>query len=72
MGEAWGGSDFHTRDINIIKSGPVPRSFNYPMEISRIFGKELHRDGRVNDCEKKNVNIFRSSYEYKKKHLPEG
>ena len=55
-----------------MSSGPIPRVYNIPMALSTIFGEKLHRDGSIISCERKDVNVFRSWYEYSRKFNPVG
>lgn len=63
---------FEGRELNIIKSGPVPRVYSLPYALSSIFGIKLHPDGAITQCEKKNANVFRSWYENMRKNQPLG
>lgn len=72
VAETWGGKSFEGREFNIVKSGPIPRMFDLPIALSTLFGKRLRRDGNIVNCDKTNVNIFRSWYENIKKYMPKG
>ena len=72
VAEAWGGRGFENREFNIVKSGPIPRMFDLPIAMSTLFGKKLRRDGNIVNCEKTNVNVFRTWYENIKKYMPKG
>lgn len=72
VAEAWGGAGFENREFNIVRSGPIPRMYNLPIALSTLFGKKLMRDGRIVECEKTNVNVFRTWYEHIKKFMSSG
>jgi len=55
LGECWGGFMLENRQIILSRSGVVPRLYRLPMAISTLFGKKLHRDGRVEDAKKQSV-----------------
>ena len=55
IGECWGGFKFENRQIILSRSGIIPRLFKYPIAMSSMFGKKLHKDGRVENCEKQGV-----------------
>ena len=42
---------FEHRQIILSRSGIIPRLFKLPQTICRMFGKRLHNDGRVTECE---------------------
>ena len=54
------------------RSGIIPRLFKLPQAISSLFGKKLHKDGRVTSCERENVLALKKWYESNRLFLPEG
>jgi hypothetical protein len=72
IGECWGGFMFEHRQIILARSGIIPRLFKLPQAISGLFGKKLHRDGRVHDIEKESVLSLRKWYDESRLCLPEG
>lgn len=55
------------------RSGVIPRLFNLPVALSTLFGKKLHKDGRLEDCPReKNVATVRQWYNETRRFLPEG
>ena len=42
MAEVWNDNTLETPEINIIKSGPIPRVYFMPIYFSSIFGKKLN------------------------------
>ena len=72
LAESMTATGFEGREINIIKSGPIPRVYNLPYALASIFGQKLHPDGTITYCEKKNANVFRSWYENIRKNQPAG
>ena len=72
IGECWGGFMFEHRQIILARSGVIPRLYKLPIAISSMFGKKLHRDGRVEVQEKDNVFAIKNWYEETRKFLPEG
>jgi hypothetical protein len=47
VGECWGGYMFENRQAILARSGIIPRLFKLPQAISNLFGKKLHKDGRI-------------------------
>ena len=45
------------------RSGVIPRMFKLPIAISSLFGKKLHKDGRVTECIKQNVTALKQFHE---------
>jgi len=72
IGECWGGFMFENRQIILSRSGIIPRMFKLPQAISSLFGKKVHKDGRVVSCEKENVMALKNWYESNRLFLPEG
>jgi hypothetical protein len=72
IGECWGGYKFENRQIILARSGVIPRLYKMPQSISSVFGKKLYKDGRVQDCEKENVNTIKNWYQNNRLFLPEG
>lgn len=72
IGECWGGYMFESRQIIMARSAVIPRLFKLPMVVSNLFGKKLHKDGRIEDCPKENVTAIKTWYNETKKFLPEG
>ena len=72
MGECWGGFMFEHRQIILARSGVIPRLFKLPQTICSMFGKKLHNDGRVTDCEKEPVSILKKWYEESRFCMPQG
>lgn len=52
IGECWGGFLMENRQIIMSRSGIIPRMFNLPVAVSSLFGKKLHKDGRITECMK--------------------
>ena len=63
---------FEHRQIILARSGVIPRLYKLPIAISSMFGKTLHRDGRVENQQKENVFAIKNWYEETRKFLPEG
>ena len=72
MADVIGGQTLEEREINVIRSGPIPRLYKLPVAIASIYGQHLHRDGSITSCEKQNVNALRTWYETARKNLPSG
>lgn len=47
ISECWGGFMFENRQIIMARSGVIPRLFSLPVAMSGLFGKRLHKDGRL-------------------------
>jgi hypothetical protein len=48
LSEVWGTfGDSDSREVSVIQSGPIPRSFKLPIAISSIFGENLRKDGSI-------------------------
>jgi hypothetical protein len=43
-----------------------------PVTLSSLFGKKLHKDGKIEPCSKENVFAIKKWYEESRKFLPEG
>jgi len=63
---------FEHRQIILSRSGIIPRLYKLPQAISSLFGKRLHRDGRVNKQEQENVTALRKWYDESHYMVPEG
>ena len=73
IGECWGGFKFEHRQIILARSGIVPRLFKLPQVLSQIFGKKLHRDGKVTNLDSKEpVDSLFSWYDQSHLQVPEG
>ena len=72
IGECWGGFMFENRQIILARSAVIPRLFKLPITISSLFGKKLHKDGRIEKCAKENVIAIKKWYNETRKFLPEG
>lgn len=72
LGECWGGFMFEHRQIILARSGVIPRLFKLPIALSSLFGKKLHRDGRVEPCAKDNVIAVKKWYDETHRFLPNG
>jgi len=46
--------------------------YKLPQAISSVFGKKLHKDGRVTECPKEDVLALKKWYENSRQFLPEG
>jgi len=46
--------------------------YKLPITISSLFGKKLHKDGRIDDCPKENVIAIKKWYTETRKFLPDG
>lgn len=72
IGECWGGSMFQNRQIIMARSGVIPRLYKLPVALSTLFGKQLHKDGRIQECPKSNVIAIKQWYNETRKYLPDG
>jgi len=72
IGEAWGGQGYEDRELQLIRSGVIPRLFKIPPAMTAVYGQYLHRDGRLSNCEVLSVNSLRSWYESFRRKLPTG
>lgn len=72
IGECWGGFMFEHRQIILARSGIIPRMYKLPVTISSLFGKKLHKDGRIENCTKENVVAIKKWYTETRRFLPEG
>ena len=72
IGECWGGLMFEHRQIILSRSGVIPRLYTLPQKICSLFGKKLHRDGRITESEPEQVISLRKWYEDSRRCLPEG
>ena len=72
IGEAWGGQGYEQREVNLIKSGIIPRLYKLPPATAAVFGKHLNKDGSIKDTEALSVNSLRSWYEAMRKTFPFG
>ena len=62
VGECWGGYLFENRHNVLSRSGIIPRVFNYPIQFSSIFGKQLSKDGQISSCNPKSVLSIHDMY----------
>jgi hypothetical protein len=72
IGECWGGFMFEHRQIIMARSGVIPRLYKMPMAISSLFGKRLHKDGRIEKCVQENVIAIKKWYDGTRRFLPDG
>ena len=72
IAECWGGFLFENRQIILTRSGVVPRLFKLPQTISGLFGKRLHKDGRITKCQRDNVLTMKKFHTESHQFLPEG
>ena len=68
----WGGRGFENRELNVIRSGAIPRLFNLPAALAAVHGQQLRRDGTLISNEKQNVNILRTWFEDSRRLYPTG
>ena len=54
------------------RSGIIPRLYKLPMALSTLFGKKLHKDGRIDSCTKENVVAIKKWYDGTRRFLPDG
>jgi hypothetical protein len=54
------------------RSGVIPRLYKMPMAISSLFGKRLHKDGRIEKCVQENVIAIKKWYDGTRRFLPDG
>lgn len=60
LSEVWGSvSDSDSREVSVIQSGPIPRSFKLPIALSQIYGESLRKDGTVTQIARKPVSVFK-------------
>jgi len=71
VGDIWSGTG-EERDKCIVRSGPIPRLYDLPVKLSAIFGKKLHKNGKWEVTENKDVGILKKWYEESRQNLPEG
>ena len=72
IGECWGGFMFEHRQIILSRSGVIPRLYKLPVAVSSLFGQKLHKDGRIEPCEKESVVAIKRWYDETRRFLPEG
>lgn len=72
VGECWGGYPFENRQGILARSGVIPRLFKLPIALASLFGKQLHKDGKITPCHPQTVDAIRFWYENNRKFLPEG
>lgn len=72
IGECWGGFMFEHRQIILARSGIIPRLYKLPIAISSLFGKKLHRDGRLENQQKDSTIAIKKWHDETKKFLPDG
>jgi len=44
------------------RSAIIPRMYKLPITISSLFGKKLHKDGRIDNCTRENVIAIKKWY----------
>lgn len=72
LGECWGGFMFEHRQIILARSGVIPRLYRLPIALSSVFGKTLHKDGRLERGEKGDASAIIRWHEDSRRFLPEG
>jgi starch synthase len=72
IAECWGGFMFEHRQIILARSGIIPRLYKLPIAISTLFGKKLHKDGRVEPCQKDSVVAIKKWHDETRRFLPDG
>jgi len=72
IGECWGGFMFEHRQIILARSGIIPRLYKLPIAISSLFGKNVHKDGRVEACSKDSVVAIKKWHDETNRFLPNG
>ena len=72
IGECWGGFMFEHRQIILARSGIIPRLYKLPIAISSLFGKTVHKDGRVEQCSKDSVVALKKWHDETNRFLPNG
>lgn len=72
IGECWGGFMLENRQIILARSGIIPRLYKLPMAISSMFGKKLHKDGRIEKMQKEDSFAIKKWYDDSRRFLPEG
>ncbi|KAL4507061.1 hypothetical protein ABPG72_001854 [Tetrahymena utriculariae] len=71
--EVWGSfGEQDVREVSVIQSGPIPRTFKIPIALSQIFGENLRKDGTINSIERKTVSVFKKWYLAQREILPQG
>ena len=50
----------------------IPRLYKLPIAISSLFGKKLHKDGRVEACQKENSLAIKQWFDDSRRFLPDG
>ena len=63
---------FEHRQIILARSGVIPRLYKMPQTICSILGKKLSREGRLVDCERKDISTLKKWYEDSRFCMPEG
>ncbi len=64
--------DHNPRLVTIIRSGPIPRSFQLPKALSQIAGHYLSSSGSISQVQPKHVSSLKKWYESFTKLLPKG
>ena len=72
IGECWGGYMFENRQIILSRSGVIPRLYKLPVALSSVFGKKLHKDGRITKGEPESVISLQNWHNSSHKLLPDG
>jgi len=70
ISEDWNSFGTYDRQINLIKSGTIPRVYDLPIAISSIMGQHLQQDGSVIESDSMSVNVFKSWYEFTNRYRP--
>ena len=73
LGECWGGYLFENRGPILARSGVVPRLFKLPQVLCGLFGKRLHKDGRLTvGEERQDVTQVKRWFEEGREMMPRG
>lgn len=63
IGECWGGFMLENRQIILSRSGVIPRMYKLPRAISSMFGKKLHKDGRIEKMQNDDSSAIKKWYD---------
>jgi starch synthase len=72
VADVWTGSGMEERGHCIANSGPVPRLYDLPVRLSALFGKKLHKNGTLDNIERKDVSLLKKWCEEMDSHMPQG
>eukprot|EP00742_Colponemidia_sp_Colp-10_P005221 GILJ01005578.1.p1 GENE.GILJ01005578.1~~GILJ01005578.1.p1 ORF type:complete len:1904 (+),score=304.73 GILJ01005578.1:50-5761(+) len=72
VGGAWSESGEEGREAVLARSGVIPHVSTLPVALSTLFGKELHKDGRVTLTNRQTVVTLKKWFDETHKGLPEG